>query len=78
MITRGGELISQVMIQWSNVAEELATWEDTKALLARFSVAPAWAQASFQVGTPTSATTMTRHQLSTIVTYWIGTHGNVV
>jgi hypothetical protein len=48
MVARGGEHIAQVKVRWSGMAPELATWEDTTALRAKFPVAPAWGQAGFQ------------------------------
>jgi hypothetical protein len=48
MIACGGEHIAQVKVRWSGMVPELATWEDTTALRAKFPVAPAWGQAVFQ------------------------------
>jgi transposase InsO family protein len=74
MITRGGELISQIKVQWSDMEEALSTWEDDKALRARFPEAPAWGQAAFEgernVSTTrnnrktSSATSGTEHMLT--------------
>jgi transposase InsO family protein len=47
---KGGSNISQVLVQWSGMSEELATWEDTEALRQHFPAADAWGQASSQDG----------------------------
>lgn len=45
MVERGGDLIAQVKVLWSGMADELATWEDAAALQDQFPAAPAWGQA---------------------------------
>ena len=50
MVRKGSSTVSQVLIQWSDVPVELATWEDTEALRQRFPAAPAWGQAASQEG----------------------------
>jgi hypothetical protein len=47
---RGNASITQVLIKWSTLGEELATWEDYYVLRRRFPLAPAWGQAEFQGG----------------------------
>jgi hypothetical protein len=47
---KGGANISQVLVQWTGMTEELATWEDAKALRQHFPAADAWGQASSQGG----------------------------
>jgi hypothetical protein len=48
MVSRGGELITKMKVLWSNMDEELTTWEDAEALRVKFQGAPAWGQTSFQ------------------------------
>jgi hypothetical protein len=42
--------IAQVLVHWSGLAPENATWEDVNDLKRRFPHAPAWGQAGFQEG----------------------------
>lgn len=42
MINRGTTHVFQVLIHWSHLPEDLATWEDEIALKRRFRRAPAW------------------------------------
>jgi hypothetical protein len=37
-----------VLVKWSHMSQELATWEDKEALRQRFPAAPAWGQADSQ------------------------------
>jgi hypothetical protein len=37
-----------VLVRWSELPEELATWEDLEALKSNFPAAPAWGQAAIQ------------------------------
>jgi hypothetical protein len=39
---KGGANISQVLVQWMGMTEDLATWEDTKALWQHFPAADTW------------------------------------
>jgi hypothetical protein len=41
-------MISQVLVRWSFLPEELSTWEDEQALRQQFPRAPAWGQAGSQ------------------------------
>lgn len=79
MITRGGEIISQVKVHWSNMAEELATWEDAEDLRARFPAAPAWEQVSSQawrnISTGDKNATATARALAAHVDASSGTSG---
>jgi hypothetical protein len=50
MVTRGGKLITQVKVLWSDMDEELGTWEDAEALPVKFLGAPAWDKPTFKVG----------------------------
>lgn len=45
---KGNKVVPQGLIQWSDQAETLATWEDLDELHQRFPRAPAWGQAVFQ------------------------------
>jgi transposase InsO family protein len=47
---KGGSSISQVLVQWSGMTEDLATWEDSEALRQHFPAADAWGQASSHGG----------------------------
>lgn len=46
-ICKGQRLVQQVLVTWSGLPDELATWEDQEALHQRFPLAPAWGQAGF-------------------------------
>lgn len=45
---KGHRLVQQVLVEWSGLPPELATWEDRVALQQQFPFAPAWGQAGFQ------------------------------
>jgi hypothetical protein len=47
-LKKGGTDIAQVLVQWSNMSPELATWEDKEALQQRFPLAPIWGQPGAQ------------------------------
>jgi hypothetical protein len=55
MVTRGNTPIPQVLIQWSQLPEQLLTWEDQQALQQFFPDAPAWGQAEFKGGNVSSS-----------------------
>jgi hypothetical protein len=48
MVTRGTSQVAQVRVRWSELPEDLATWEDYTAMKQAFPQAPAWGQAGFQ------------------------------
>jgi hypothetical protein len=48
MINKRGVEVQQVLVKWSHMSQELATWEDKEALRQRFPAAPAWGQAGSQ------------------------------
>jgi hypothetical protein len=48
-IQSGDADIAQVLVQWSNLSRELATWEDKEALQQQFPMAPVWGQPGAQV-----------------------------
>jgi hypothetical protein len=50
MHQRGHRSVQQLLIKWSDLDDELATWEDAKAIKERFPAAPAWGQAGTQGG----------------------------
>jgi hypothetical protein len=58
-ITKGNRLVQQVLVEWSELPHDLATWEDRDTLQQCFSFAPAWGQPGFQglgnVTTPPSS-----------------------
>lgn len=64
VINRGSSSIQQVLIQWSNGDEAVSTWEDEKALRARFPDAPAWGQAGFQQRGNVSSAPVTANECS--------------
>jgi hypothetical protein len=47
-VTKGNRLVQQVLVTWSDLPDELATWEDHDALCQCYPFAPAWGQAGFQ------------------------------
>lgn len=49
-ITKGSRLVQQVLVSWSGLPAELATWEDREALQQCFPFAPAWGQACLPEG----------------------------
>jgi hypothetical protein len=49
-ITKGHRFVQQVLVEWSGLPRDLATWEDLEALRQCFPFAPAWGQAGFQGG----------------------------
>lgn len=52
---RGQAVVPQVLIKWSGLDEDLATWEDKEALHQRFPGAPAWGHAGTQGGNHVSS-----------------------
>jgi hypothetical protein len=48
MVHPGDAEVPQVLIKWSNMSPELATWEDQEALCQQFPHAAAWGQAAAQ------------------------------
>jgi hypothetical protein len=48
LVTQGTNEVAQVRVRWSELPEDLATWEDYTALKQAFLQAPAWGQAGFQ------------------------------
>jgi hypothetical protein len=50
LVDHGGAQVSQVLIQWSQLPAELATWEDLEALKQLFPSTPAWSQARLKGG----------------------------
>lgn len=48
MVSRGVNLVKQVLIQWSDWPVSLATWEDWESVQQRFPLAPAWGQVESQ------------------------------
>jgi hypothetical protein len=48
MVSHSGSQIAQVLVKWSELLGELATWEDPEALKQQFLGAPALGQAVFQ------------------------------
>ena len=47
---KGSSAVSQVLVQWTGLTEDLATWEDAEVLRQHFPAAPAWGQAVSQEG----------------------------
>jgi hypothetical protein len=48
MVTRGTNQVAQVRVSWTELLEDLATWEDYTALKQAYPRAPAWVQVGFQ------------------------------
>ncbi|WVZ96943.1 hypothetical protein U9M48_042522 [Paspalum notatum var. saurae] len=49
-VTRGRDSVPQVLVQWSQMPESLATWEDTQALKQQFPRAAVWGHPASQDG----------------------------
>ncbi|WVZ53030.1 hypothetical protein U9M48_004021 [Paspalum notatum var. saurae] len=49
-VTRGRDSVPQVLVQWSQMPESLATWEDTEALKQQFPRAAVWGHPASQDG----------------------------
>jgi hypothetical protein len=47
-LSKSNRLVQQVLVEWSGLPLELATWEDQEALRQCFPFAPAWGQAGFE------------------------------
>ena len=70
MVKRHNKVQVQVLIQWSGLAAEAATWEDYDVLKNRFPDAPAWGHAATQEGGIVStATTVLTTTTDTEATY---------
>jgi hypothetical protein len=50
MVKKGNSAIVQVLIQWSQLPEDAATWEDWEVITKKFPVILAWGQASSAPG----------------------------
>ncbi|KAK1607032.1 hypothetical protein QYE76_030705 [Lolium multiflorum] len=50
MVKKGNSAITQVLIKWSQIPEDAATWEDWDVLATRFPAVLAWGQASSPPG----------------------------
>jgi hypothetical protein len=48
MKKEGGTEVTQVLIKWSQMGKELATWEDRASLQHKYLAAPAWGLAAAQ------------------------------
>lgn len=47
---RSNRQVNQVLVRWSGISDDMATWEDLDDLKRRFPLAPAWGQAASQEG----------------------------
>jgi len=47
---RGTHSVKQLLIKWSGLDDDLATWEDADAIMQHFPGAPAWGHAGTQGG----------------------------
>jgi hypothetical protein len=47
---KGNSTIVQVLVKWSTLSRDLATWEDYYVLRARYPSAPTWGQSGSQGG----------------------------
>ena len=50
LVKKGDSAITQVLVKWSGLSSEMATWEDYYVLKERFPAAPAWGHAGTQRG----------------------------
>jgi hypothetical protein len=50
LVKEGNKAVPQVMIKWTDLLAEAATWEDLHVCKHRFSSTLAWGQASFSMG----------------------------
>lgn len=57
MVKKNNKVQVQVLVKWSGLSEEAATWEDYDVLKSRFLDAPAWGQADAQEGGIVSSAT---------------------
>ena len=59
---RGTHSVKQLLIKWSDLDDELATWEDADAIMQRFPGAPAWGHAGTQGGGMSADLTLGIHR----------------
>ena len=50
LVEKGNNAVPQVLITWTGLPQDLATWEDYHVVKERFPKAPAWGQAELQRG----------------------------
>jgi len=50
MVRKGNNAIVQVLVKWTGLPADAATWEDYEVVKVRFPTAHAWGQASFDAG----------------------------
>jgi hypothetical protein len=50
MVDRSDAQVAQVLIQWSQLPQDLTSWEDYDSLKQLFLAAPAWGPAGFKGG----------------------------
>jgi hypothetical protein len=50
LVKKGNSAITQVLIKWTTLPEDMATWEDWETLKLRFPSVLAWGQATFPGG----------------------------
>ncbi|VAI57406.1 hypothetical protein VPH35_110834 [Triticum aestivum] len=50
VVRRGSDSVIQVLVKWSGLPEDMATWEDKVTLQQNFPRAPAWGQAASKGG----------------------------
>jgi hypothetical protein len=56
LVKKGNKAVSQVLIRWSNIPHESATWEDYYVLRQKFPDARAWGQAGSVEGANVTTT----------------------
>jgi hypothetical protein len=56
LVKKGNKAVSQVLIRWSNIPQESATWEDYYVLRQKFPDASAWGQAGSVEGANVTTT----------------------
>jgi hypothetical protein len=52
LMKKGNAALPQVLIKWTNLPEDTATWEDWETLKARFPIVSSWGQATSSAGGP--------------------------
>jgi hypothetical protein len=50
LVKKGSSAVTQVLVRWSGIPKESATWEDFNVVRTRFPDSLAWGQASVQGG----------------------------
>ena len=57
LVKKGNTAITQVLVTWTGLPKDTATWEDYYVVKNRFPAAPAWGQAASPAGGDVTART---------------------